>query len=151
SRVRRAVHPPDRPRDRPRGARVAVHLPGERPTARGRDVLLDRAGHLPRRQVRRAHRGHRHGHRVWREPPEPSRQGPADGSVGVVWRSAALVLLITAACTSGGSAASHPTATPSEASSTLGVVTAPSVPPVPYSRAAPRNVREYGTGGTDGA
>ena len=48
-RLRRAVHPPRRPRDRADQPRAAVHGRGRGPAARARDVLLDRAGDLPAR------------------------------------------------------------------------------------------------------
>ena len=47
-RVRRAVHPPHRSRDRSRGARGAVDRRRQRDDPGARDVLLDRAGHLRR-------------------------------------------------------------------------------------------------------
>ena len=61
--VRRAVHPPHRPRHRHHDARTAVHDRGRGAAAGARDVLLGRARHLPRRRVRRPDRGHRHRHR----------------------------------------------------------------------------------------
>jgi D-alanyl-D-alanine dipeptidase len=48
-RLRRAVHPPDRARNRPDGARAAVPRRGRGARARARDVLLDRARDLPSR------------------------------------------------------------------------------------------------------
>ena len=62
-RVRRAVHPPHRPRHRHHHARAAVHDRGRGAAAGARDVLLGGARHLPRRPVRRPDRGHRHRHR----------------------------------------------------------------------------------------
>ena len=61
--LRRAVHPPHRPRHRHDDPRTAVHDRGRGAAAGARDVLLRRAGHLPRRTLRRPDRGHRDRHR----------------------------------------------------------------------------------------
>ena len=61
-RLRRPLHPPRRSRHRAHDARAAVHGRGRGASDRGRHVLLDRAGDLPARAVRRAHRGHRRRH-----------------------------------------------------------------------------------------
>ena len=58
-RLRASVHPPDRSRDRPRGARGAVSRGREHRAAAAGHGLQHRARHLPRRALRRAHRGHR--------------------------------------------------------------------------------------------
>ncbi len=50
--VRRAVHPPHRSRHRHHDPRAAVHDRGRGTAAGAGDVLLRRAGHLPRRTVR---------------------------------------------------------------------------------------------------
>ena len=62
-RLRRAVHPPDRSRDRRDHPRAAVHGGGRGAAARARHVLLDRARHLSGRALRGPDRGHRHRHR----------------------------------------------------------------------------------------
>ena len=62
-RLRRCVHPPHRPRHRRGDARGPLHRRGQHPGARAGHGVLDRAGHLPARAPRRAHRGHRRLHR----------------------------------------------------------------------------------------
>ncbi len=81
--VRRAVHPPHRPRDRPHHARAAVPGGGERPPPRGRDVFLDRARDLPARPVRGQDRGHRGRHRARGAPVQRQSPGPRGGGVGL--------------------------------------------------------------------
>ena len=68
-RVRRAVHPPHRPRHRRRDPRGALHRRGQRDRARAGHGVLHRAGHLPARPPRRPHRGHR------RRPPRTASSG----------------------------------------------------------------------------
>ena len=77
-RLRRPVHPPLRPRDRVDGPRTAVHGRGGDQLAGARDVLLDRAGDLPERAIRRADRGHRDRHRGRRAQPQQHRPRAAD-------------------------------------------------------------------------
>ena len=72
-RVRRGVHPPHRARHRRHDARAAIHGRGRGTPTHAGHVLLRRARHLPRRPVRRAHRGHRHRYRGWGTPPQQHR------------------------------------------------------------------------------
>jgi Xaa-Pro aminopeptidase len=77
-RLRRALRPPHRPRHRPRGARGPLHRRRQRPRPCPRHGLLDRAGRLPARPVRHAHRGHRRRDRRRvraAEHPRPGRGG----------------------------------------------------------------------------
>src|SRR5690606_16877941 len=78
------LHAPSRPRDRPRGSRVAVPGREERCRARAGDDVQQRARDLPVRQVRRSPRGHHGGHRERRGAADRAGRSAGVAAAGVV-------------------------------------------------------------------